>query len=152
MNQGFSYYFFMMIKGSGSIPLTIGSRSGRPKNMWIRWIRIRNTGFYLWYCLRSYHTVYELVHIGTGMYRSVLWIRITLMQIRIRKCSNRLIFHTYVLACHLQIDADTDPVLDPAYHFGADPDADPGYQNDADPDPQHWYRHCKNSVQVYVWI
>jgi hypothetical protein len=33
----------MMIEGSGSIPLTSGSGSGRPKNMWIRWIRIRNT-------------------------------------------------------------------------------------------------------------
>jgi len=33
-NQGFSYYFCMMIEGSGS---------ARPKNMWIRWIRIRNT-------------------------------------------------------------------------------------------------------------
>jgi hypothetical protein len=45
-NQGFSYYFCMMIEGSGSgyIPLTSGSGSGRPKNMWIRWIRrIRNT-------------------------------------------------------------------------------------------------------------
>ena len=31
----------MMIEGSGSIPLTSGSGSGRPKNMWIRWIRIR---------------------------------------------------------------------------------------------------------------
>ncbi len=60
-NQGFSYYFCMMIEGSGSgsfyhrakivrktlipgsIPLTSGSRSGswRPKNTWIRWIRIR---------------------------------------------------------------------------------------------------------------
>ncbi len=29
--------------GSGSIPLTTGSGSGRPKNIWIRWIRIRNT-------------------------------------------------------------------------------------------------------------
>jgi hypothetical protein len=44
-NQGFSYYFCMMIEGSGSragsgsIPLTSGSGSGRPKNMWIRWIR-----------------------------------------------------------------------------------------------------------------
>ncbi len=48
-NQGFSYYFCMMIEGSGSgsragsgsgsIPLTSGS--GRSKNMWIRWIRIR---------------------------------------------------------------------------------------------------------------
>ncbi len=54
-NQGFSYYFCMMIEGSGSesraksgsgsIPLTSGSRfgSGGPKNMWIWWIRIRYT-------------------------------------------------------------------------------------------------------------
>jgi hypothetical protein len=48
-NQGFSYYFCMMIEGSeagagsGYIPLTSGSGSGRPKNMWIR-IRISNTG------------------------------------------------------------------------------------------------------------
>ncbi len=31
-NQGFSYYICLMIEGSGS---------GRPKNTWIRWIRIR---------------------------------------------------------------------------------------------------------------
>ncbi len=51
MNQGFSYSFCMMIEesgsragsGSGSIPLTSGSGSGRPKNMWIRWIRIRGS-------------------------------------------------------------------------------------------------------------
>jgi hypothetical protein len=47
-NQGFSYYLCMIIEGSGSgsIPLNIGAGSGsrRPKNMWIRWIRIRNTG------------------------------------------------------------------------------------------------------------
>ena len=53
-NQGFSYYFCMMIEGSGSgagsgsgsIPLTSGSGSWRPKNTWIRIrfrIRIRNT-------------------------------------------------------------------------------------------------------------
>ena len=40
MNQGFSYYFCLMIEGSGagygSIPLTSGSGSGRPKYMWIR--------------------------------------------------------------------------------------------------------------------
>ncbi len=45
-NQGFSYFFCLMIAGSesGSIPLINGSesRSGRPKN--IR-IRIRNTVF-----------------------------------------------------------------------------------------------------------
>jgi hypothetical protein len=36
----------MMIEGSGSgsIHLTSGSGSGRPKNMWIRWVRIHNTG------------------------------------------------------------------------------------------------------------
>jgi hypothetical protein len=53
-NQGFSYYSCFMIEGSGSesvsIPLTnrSGSAYRRPKNMWIRWIRIRirirNTG------------------------------------------------------------------------------------------------------------
>ncbi len=48
-NQGFSYFFCLMIEGSGSIPLTdgSGSRSGsrRPKNMRIRIrIRIRITG------------------------------------------------------------------------------------------------------------
>ncbi len=36
--------------GSGSIPLTNGSGSGRPKNMWVRWIWIRNTGSYLNIC------------------------------------------------------------------------------------------------------
>jgi hypothetical protein len=44
----FFLLFCMMIEGSGSgsIPLTRGSGSGfwRPENMWIRWIRIRNTG------------------------------------------------------------------------------------------------------------
>jgi hypothetical protein len=35
--------------GSGSIPLTDGSGSGsrRPKNMWIRWILIRNTATFI---------------------------------------------------------------------------------------------------------
>jgi hypothetical protein len=39
-NQGFPYYFYLMIEGSesGSVPLTDGSESQRPKN-----IRIRNT-------------------------------------------------------------------------------------------------------------
>jgi hypothetical protein len=48
-NQGFSYFFCLVIEGSRSgsgsesMPLTDGSGSGsrRPKNMWIRWIRIR---------------------------------------------------------------------------------------------------------------
>ncbi len=40
------------VSGSGSIPLTNGSGSGfrRPKNTWIRWIRIRNTVILL-FCL-----------------------------------------------------------------------------------------------------
>ncbi len=37
-NQGFSYKFWMMIEGSGYIPLTSGTGSGRPKNMWIRFL------------------------------------------------------------------------------------------------------------------
>jgi hypothetical protein len=44
----------------------------------------------------------------------------------------------YVLACHLQIDADAD--LDPAYHFDVDPDRDPTFKFDANPDLQHWLR------------
>ncbi len=44
-NQSFSYYFCLVIEGSGSgsTPLSNGSASGlrRPKNMWIRWIRVR---------------------------------------------------------------------------------------------------------------
>jgi hypothetical protein len=42
-----NYYFCLMIEGSGSgdgsVPLTSGSGSRRPKNIWIRRIRIRNT-------------------------------------------------------------------------------------------------------------
>jgi hypothetical protein len=65
-NQGFSYYFCLMIEGSvaGSIPLTNGSvsvsRTRRPKNVRIRRIRIRNTGynrtrFLLWeQCLKNH--------------------------------------------------------------------------------------------------
>ncbi len=37
----FSYYFCLVIEGSGSIPLTNRSGSGRPKNIRIRRIRIR---------------------------------------------------------------------------------------------------------------
>jgi hypothetical protein len=46
-NQGFSYFFCLLIEGSGSILLTNGSGSGRPKNMWIR-----NTVKYI--CIRPY--------------------------------------------------------------------------------------------------
>jgi hypothetical protein len=47
----------------------------------------------------------------------------------LKKGSNKLI--PYILACHLRIDADTDP----AYHFDAVPDPDPIFY--FDPDPQH---------------
>ncbi len=51
-NQGFSYYFCLVIEGSGSGSITLNNGSGsgyrRPKNIRIRririWIRIRNTG------------------------------------------------------------------------------------------------------------
>jgi hypothetical protein len=45
-NQGFSNYIFcLMIEGSGagSISVTNGSGPEKPKNLWILWIRIRNT-------------------------------------------------------------------------------------------------------------
>ena len=52
--QGFSNFFCLLIEGfTGSTPLSDGSGSGRPKNMWIRWIqiRIRNTDFLLYFFL-----------------------------------------------------------------------------------------------------
>ncbi len=45
-NQGFSYYCCLMVEGSGSVPLTNGSGSRRPKNIRIRRIRIRNTAIH----------------------------------------------------------------------------------------------------------
>jgi hypothetical protein len=46
-NQGRSYYFLdnrRVIEGSGYTPLTNGSGSGRPKNMWIR-NTVNNCGY-----------------------------------------------------------------------------------------------------------
>ncbi len=76
-NQGFSYYFCMMIagSGSGSIPLTSGSGSGswRPKNTWIRIrirIRIRNTTKNLNEIVRSWIRLQDIVHkTSTGDFR-----------------------------------------------------------------------------------
>jgi hypothetical protein len=45
-NQGVFYYFCLMIEGSGSVPLTNGSGSRRPKNIRLLWIRIRYTAKY----------------------------------------------------------------------------------------------------------
>ncbi len=56
-NQSFSYYFCLMIEGSGSIPLTNGSGSRRPKNMWIR---IRNTGFFYTFSVKV-ENIYRLL-------------------------------------------------------------------------------------------
>jgi hypothetical protein len=66
-----------------------------------------------------------------------MWSR---MRIRMRilasyerlKALRKLGSYSKHLACHLQIDADPDPV--PAYHFYAD--TDPAYHFNAY--PQHW--------------
>ncbi len=60
----FSYYYFLMIEGTGSIPLTSGSGSVRPKNMWIRWIRILNTDFGIF-------VHFKLLHIWIAQLNSV---------------------------------------------------------------------------------
>ncbi len=126
-----------MIEGSGSesgsIHLTNGSRSGsrRPKHMWIRWIRIRNTACYS-------------LKINV-MLR--LWIRcfISDPELTLFKCNTRsltnlnatryfLNFGYFNLAwfqsCYpdpagLRTDPDTDP--DPAFFLNADPD--PGFDD-----------------------
>ncbi len=54
LNQGFSYYFCLMIEGSGSgsIPLTNRSGSRRPKKKVIKkWQNSRNSGFSYYFCL-----------------------------------------------------------------------------------------------------
>ncbi len=56
-NQGFSHYFCMMIEGSRC-------GSGRPKNMWIRWIRIRNTD--------AWHGFLSLLRILTSLISRLL--------------------------------------------------------------------------------
>ncbi len=43
-SQGFSFYFRLMIEGSGSVPRTNESKSGKPKNIRNLRIRIHNTG------------------------------------------------------------------------------------------------------------
>ncbi len=56
--------------------------------------------------------------------------------IGLRKKCSKCAHIPYILACHLQIDAD--PVPDPAYHFDAD--AEPDFylmRIHTDPDPQH---------------
>ncbi len=76
-NQGFSYYFCMMTEGpgsgagSGSIPLTDGAGSGsrRPKNMWIRRIRIRSR----WIRIRIWNTADREEGSGPGWEQS--WMR-----------------------------------------------------------------------------
>ncbi len=52
---------------------------------------------------------------------------------KLKKCSNRLIFHTFLLVISKLMGIHPDP----AYHFDADPG--PSFQVDADPDPQDCY-------------
>jgi hypothetical protein len=53
-----------------------------------------------------------------ALMRSRIWILASKERLKtLKKSSNRLIHISYILACHLQIDADPD--LDPAYHFNA---------------------------------
>jgi hypothetical protein len=79
----------MMIEGSGSIPLTSGSGSWRPKNMWIR-IRIRNTVKNKFFKL--YHkngkerdSTYSMLKSGTELWmswKSVFFIRDSIFGLR----------------------------------------------------------------------
>ncbi len=62
-NQGFSYYLCMKIEGSGSIPLTNGSGSGRLKNMWIR---ISNTALSACSCCPSTRFIWPRLACSTA--------------------------------------------------------------------------------------
>ncbi len=62
--------------GSGSIHLTNGSGSGRPKNMWIRWIRIRirirNTACNQRQLFQNFTILYLCQNVGSGHFRNIL--------------------------------------------------------------------------------
>ncbi len=56
----------------------------------------------------------------------------------------------YILACHLQLDADPDP--DPASHLDADPD--PAYRINADPDPNFQFdasTTLRHPFMIFLW-
>ncbi len=71
-NQGFSYYFCLMIKGSRSVALTNGS--GRPKT-WLRTlrIRIRNTG-YVGYLVEARKRTTSAISEGSPMWPRGIWL------------------------------------------------------------------------------
>jgi hypothetical protein len=85
-NPGFSYYFCILIEGSGvgsgsihltngsgSIPVTNGSGYQRPKNTWIR-----KPQHWFWACWLAHSTNLEMqgspVHIIQGMYNNMIYI------------------------------------------------------------------------------
>jgi hypothetical protein len=87
--------------------------------------------------------------------KAVLWIRIMVMEIRMR-IRIRLTSDADPDTCHLQIDAESDPVPD---YFYADPDfylihadPDPGYQNDADPCGSGSTTLAKSLIIDMVWL
>jgi hypothetical protein len=104
-----------------------------------------------------------------------IWMQILASKLRLEKVL-KLAYtgNPYILACHLQIDADPGPVPDPAYHLDADPDTDPDPDfylmriliwirmriqvtkmmrmhpiSDADPDPQHWAHISPHAVLYF---
>jgi hypothetical protein len=70
----------------------------------------------------------------------------------------------YILACHLQTDADPDPFpaisiccgpeTDPAFLVEADPDPDPHhtfqFDADRDRDLQHWFRTSGGQMRAFI--
>jgi hypothetical protein len=139
-----------MIEGSGSrsIPLTSGSGSGswRPKNMGIRWIRIRNTGKdYAWqntwivfnFSTRHF-TFFNIFYQYSG-----LQIHINLMRIRIPPSYHRstdpprlyLSTEQSILQCERlrPSKAQFSPLQLINFLFTADPDL--AFYSNADPEP-----------------
>ncbi len=93
----FLLYINLMIEGSGSsarsgsIPLTNGSGSRRPKNMW-RWIRIRNTDIY-----RRNFRNYLNILVYRYLYNELLPIRQRIFPVVTEKWSCRIFFFGRIL-------------------------------------------------------
>ncbi len=109
-----------LLQGAGGaprpLPVLIWRRAGHQSQQFCgsasRWCGSGcGSGFDLSSWCRSGSWFFYLMRIRIWLF-TLMWVRIRIQILKrlkpLKKCYNRLIFHTYILAWHLQIDADSD--------------------------------------------